>query len=249
MRGTIAIQILAAIFALFLLDSLFTFLDMRVFKTFFRAISEVIALAIIILFQPEIRRVLSLLVGNNPLVKRYITGSKTASDSTIHQLMLALNALSRNKHGALIAFERSTGLRTYIESGSPVMAPITYELLATIFAPATPLHDGAVIVRAEQIVAAKCILPVSQSRRINEQLGLRHRAALGLSEQTDAFVIIVSEETGSLSIADSGRLRFNLTEAELQIALTEALAVRVEPAPEPLATAPANLNPSPLANG
>lgn len=241
-------QILAAIFGLFLLDSLFTFLDMRVFKTFFRSISEVLAIAIIILFQPEIRRVLSLLVGNNPLVKRFMTGARGASDSTIHEVMLAINAMSRMKRGALIVFERSTGLRTYIESGSSVNAPVTHELLTTIFASKAALHDGAVVIRGEQIIAAKCILPVSQSRRIHEQLGLRHRAALGLSEQTDAFIVVVSEETGSISIADEGRLRFNLTEAELQNALVEALAP--VPDEEPADPAPvANLNPVPLPNG
>jgi len=144
----------------------------------------------------------------------------------INEVCAAVAEMSRLRIGGLIAFERSTGLRHYIETGTILNARISRELLLTIFYDKNPLHDGAVIIRNQVIAAARCILPVSTSMKLSPHLGLRHRAAVGLTEQTDAFVVVVSEETGTISVAQQGELISNLTAAELRTLLIEALEAR-----------------------
>jgi diadenylate cyclase len=193
---------------------------MTMLRALFRSVSEVFVLAIIILFQPEIRRLL-LLIGQNPLVRRFVNAP--AQDDLITEIVAAVGEMGKNRIGALIVIERSAGLRSYIETGALLQAQVSRDLLITIFYAQNPLHDGAVIVRNRRIEAARCILPVSTSMRLGSHLGLRHRAAVGVTEQTDAFVIIVSEETGTISIAVDGELTSGLSINELRSRLTEAL--------------------------
>jgi diadenylate cyclase len=234
MRGTIAVQIFGGIIALYIIQLLVTAADMTILKALFGSISEVFALAVIILFQPEIRRLL-LLLGLNPLVRRFMRSS--AHQERIGEIVSAVKDLSTRKIGALIAFERTTGLRSYIETGASLHAQISRDLLITIFYSQNPLHDGAVIIRDARIEAARCILPVSTSMKLSSKLGLRHRAAVGLTELTDAFVIVVSEETGKVSIASNGELKTDISLSLLDEYITEALAPSLaadeRPVPQP----------------
>lgn len=220
MRGTIAVQFFFGIMALLLVTALVTAADMRMLRAFFGLISEVSVLAIIIIFQPEIRRLL-LLLGQNPFVRRLV--STPGQEEMMEEVIEAVGEMSRRKIGALLVFERLTGLRNYIETGALLEAQVSRDLLITIFYAQNPLHDGAVIIQNRRIAAARCILPISTSMKLSPQLGLRHRAAVGLTEQSDAFVVVVSEETGRISTARNGELYANLSLDAFRAQFVEAL--------------------------
>lgn len=230
MRGTIAVQIFGGILALYLIQLIVTAANMTILRALFSSISEVFVLAVIILFQPEIRRLL-LLLGQNPLVRRFMRSP--AQQERIEEVVSAVRDLSQRRIGALIVFERATGLRSYIETGAQLRAQISRDLLVTIFFSQNPLHDGAVIVRDARIEAARCILPISTNMKLASNLGLRHRAAVGITEVSDAFVIVVSEETGQVSTASNGELRLNVSVELLDNSIVEALAPSFEPETEP----------------
>lgn len=236
MRGTIAVQIFLGLMALYAVQVIVTAIDMTMLPALFSSIGEVAVLAIIILFQPEIRRVL-LLLGQNPLVRRFVTSS--AHEEMLSEVTAAVAEMSKDRIGALIAFERSSGLRSYIETGTLIQGAVARDLLITIFYGQNPLHDGAVIISNRRVEAARCILPVSTSMKLSQHLGLRHRAAVGLTEQTDAFVVIVSEETGNISVSVDGELISNLTVNELRAHLRDAFTMQSPEAPEQLAAAEA----------
>jgi diadenylate cyclase len=233
MRGTIAIQIFLGVLALYMVQVIVTALDMTMMTALFGSLSEVVVLAVIVLFQPEIRRLL-LVIGQNPLVRRFV--SSTAQDEMIEEVVAACDSMSKQRIGALLVFERSTGLRSYIETGTRLNAGVTRELIITIFYAQNPLHDGAAIIRNRRIEAARCILPVSTSTTLSPQLGLRHRSGVGLSEQTDAVVVIVSEETGSISVAREGLLTSNMSVAELHATLSEELNLQAADRPAEFTT-------------
>jgi len=220
MRGTIAIQIFLGVLALYLIQVIVSVADMTILNSLFGLIGEVIVLAVIILFQPEIRRLL-LLLGQNPLIRRLVTSP--AQEQMVNEITDAAMEMSRSRIGALIVFERSTGLRNYIETGTVIHARVSKDLLITIFYSQNPLHDGAIIIRKKTIEAARCILPVSTSMRLSPHLGLRHRSAVGLTEQTDAFVLVVSEETGAISVSMLGNLITDIDEQKLREYLSDAL--------------------------
>ena len=220
MRGTIAVQIALGLGALFLIQFVVELADMTVLTTVFSYFNQVFVLAVIIIFQPEIRRLL-LLLGRNPIVQRFVR--TTDQSEAINETVGAVEEMSREKIGALMAFQRSTGLRSYVETGKVLEAEVSRDLLLTIFYGQNPLHDGAVIINNRRVEAARCILPVSTSMKLSPQLGLRHRAAVGLTEQTDAFVVVVSEETGDISVSRNGALISNITPEELHTYLTSAL--------------------------
>lgn len=223
MRGTIAVQIFVGIGALFVLQALVRLADMTMLNSVFGPVSEVLVIAIIVLFQPEIRRLL-LLLGQNSLLRRFLSVNSIANqEELVNEVVEAVRAMSSQRVGALIAFERSTGLRSYVETGAQLQAQPTRDLLVTIFHGKNPLHDGAVIIRNRRIEAARCILPVSTNMRLSPHLGLRHRAALGLSEQSDAFVVVVSEETGGVSTAKSGSIETSISLDTLREQLSAAL--------------------------
>jgi len=231
MRGTIAVQIALGLGALFLVQFLVQFADLTVLSAFFSNFNQVFVLAVIIIFQPEIRRLL-LELGRNPLVRRFV--STTDESAIVDETVTAIEHMAEHDIGALIAFQRNTGLRSYIETGKQLQAEVSHDLLVTIFHGQNPLHDGAVIINDGRIEAARCILPVSTSMKLSPQLGLRHRAAVGLTEQTDAFVVVVSEETGNISVSRDGALISNITTNELRTYLTSALTNR------PSSTVPAS---------
>ena len=220
MRGTIAVQIAVGLGALFLIQVVVELANMTMLSTIFSYFNQVFVLAVIIIFQPEIRRLL-LLLGKNPIIRRFV--STTDRSEIINETVTAVEEMSDEKIGALIAFQRSTGLRSYIETGKRLQADVSHDLLVTIFHGQNPLHDGAVIVNDRRVEAARCILPVSTSMKLSPQMGLRHRAAVGLTEQTDAFVVVVSEETGNISVSRDGALISNITPDELRTYLTNAL--------------------------
>ena len=190
-----------------------------------------VVFALIVVFQSEIRHVLSD-VGRRV---KFLRGGTPGGDS-YDDIVLAANLFSQHQTGALIVIEREIGLRTYIESGVAMDAKLSYDLLATIFRPSAPLHDGAVIVQKDRLAAAACFLPLSMNPVLSIQLGTRHRAAIGITEETDAIAVIVSEETGAISMAMGGGIERDLTAEQLRERLSSEL--RRHMAPVALPTAP-----------
>ena len=169
--------------------------------------------AVIVLFQSDIRRALAHL-GRGPFF-RYFAKPESAEES-IEELVVAATMLSTRRIGAIIALERQIGLRTYIEGGIPLDAVLTYDLLVSIFQPASPLHDGAVIVQDDKVAAAACFLPLTVNPKLSKELGTRHRAAIGLTEENDAIAIVVSEETGKISLVFDGQIERGLSPDDLR---------------------------------
>lgn len=221
LQGTIALQIALVLLGIYLLDVVVRAAGLVTLGALFGAVSEVFVLAIIVLFAPEIRRFL-FLMGRNPLVRRFVASTPRARINA--EVVAALAQMSESRVGSLIAFARSTGLRNYIESGTRIAADVERDLLTSIFFPNSPLHDGGVIVQGQKIEAARCIFPVSEAGGLAPHLGLRHRAAIGLTERTDAFVVVTSEETGRLSVAENGRLDHGLSVGEVEARLNAAFA-------------------------
>lgn len=180
--------------------------------------------ALIVVFAGEIRQGLATL-GRK---LSFIRGSAAEADA-YDDIVLAVNLFSQNQTGALMVIEREIGLRTYIESGVPLDAHISYDLLATIFRPSAPLHDGAVIIQKDRIAAAACFLPLSLNSVLSTQLGTRHRAGIGITEETDAIAVIVSEETGAISLAIGGQIERDLSVERLRERLGELLRQYVAP--------------------
>ncbi|PAP78609.1 TIGR00159 family protein [Rubrivirga marina] len=220
-RGTIAVQVAVALLGLYAVNEVVRAVGLTTLSTIFGAVGDVFVLAVLILFAPEIRQALFLL-GRNPIVRRLVT--QPPRQKITDEVIGAIQEMSRDRVGSLIAFARSTGLRNYIESGTQIHADVERDLLTAIFFPNSPLHDGAVIVQGQKVEAARCILPVSDARSLDPHLGLRHRAAVGLTERTDAFVIVTSEETGKISVAENGRLDVGLSLAEVENRLLDAFS-------------------------
>jgi diadenylate cyclase len=187
-----------------------------------------VVFALIVVFQSEIRHVLAD-VGRR---LSFMRGSATEGDS-YDDIVLAANLFSQHQTGALIVIEREIGLRTHVESGVPLDARLSYDLLATIFRPSAPLHDGAVIVQKDRIAAAACFLPLSMNPMLSTQLGTRHRAGIGITEETDAIAVIVSEETGSISLAIGGQIERDLTVDQLRERLGSELQRYMSPVTPP----------------
>ena len=184
--------------------------------------------ALIVVFQSEIRHALAGL-GSRLSFSRASASEAEAYDD----IVLAANLFAQNQTGALIVIEREIGLRTYIESGVPLDARLSYDLLATIFRPSAPLHDGAVIVQKDRVAAAACFLPLSMNPVLSTQLGTRHRAAIGITEETDAIAVVVSEETGAISLTVAGNIERDLTVAQLRERLSLQLHRYVAPSTLP----------------
>ena len=206
-RGTRAVQMAAGslfVLALFYVSQL---LPLQTLNWLIRNALVYVAFAAIVIFQSDIRRALAHF-GQAPFF-RYLT--RRATDETIEEVVVAATMLSEKRVGAIIAVEREIGLRNYIESGIPLDATLTYDLLLTIFKPGSPLHDGAVILQEGRVAAAACFLPLTVNPRLSRELGTRHRAAIGLTEENDAIAIVVSEETGTISVALDGQIERGLT--------------------------------------
>jgi len=222
-RGTRAAQMALSGGFLLMLYFLSQWLQLETVNWVIRNLAAYVVFAIIVLFQADIRRALAHF-GRAPFF-RYFERAEHA-DETIEELVTAAGSLSTRRTGALIVLERQIGLRNYIEGGIPLDALITYDLLASIFQESSPLHDGAVIVQGDRIAAAACFLPLSVNPRVSRDLGTRHRAALGLTEENDALAIVVSEETGTISLAMGGDMERALTPDALRSRLAELLGYR-----------------------
>ena len=216
-KGTRGVQILAGVSLLVLLYYTALWGKLQTIQWMLDRISPYLAFALIVLFQAEIRRTLAK-IGRNPFTTRF---SSLEEKHASEDIVMAATLFSSIKLGALIVMERETGLRTYTESGIPLRADLTYDLLIAIFQPGSPLHDGAVIIRKDKIVAAACFLPLSVSPVLGTQLGTRHRAAIGITEETDAVAITVSEETGHISLSTGGSIELNLSPEGLAQRLSE----------------------------
>ncbi len=235
--GTRAIQMLLGLIVLFFVYALAEVLQLELIRYLLQAVFIYGPLAAIVIFQPELRSALTKLGQSR--FWRYVSRPEFSSE-VIQVMAHAAEVLSRKRIGAIIAVEREVGLEEYARRATPVHAPVSAELLEAIFTRYGPLHDGAVIIRGENILAARCILPLTQFPVTDRSLGTRHRAAIGLSEETDAVVIVVSEETGGISLAQRGRLERNVTAERLREALGAKPAGRAQPAAAgPGATAPA----------
>lgn len=232
LKETRAMQLVKGIFILFLILQISSWAHLTTLNYLLRNAMQVGMFAIVVIFQPELRNLLEKMGRSN--VGRLIdvaTGKNTTSDDddyAISEIVAAASNMSSTKTGALIVIERETKLGDVIRTGTLLDAEVSSALLENIFFPKTPLHDGAVIIRGDRIHTAGCFLPLTSNTNLSRDLGTRHRAALGISEASDAIVVIVSEETGKISIAVNGSLTRNLTDASLKTALGKALAKKTD---------------------
>lgn len=224
-RGTRAAPMLVGVAALGLAFYLARLGELRTLNWLLSTMLPYVVFALIVVFQSEIRHALANLGSRISLMR-----SSSSVADVYDDIVLAANLFSQNQTGALIVIEREIGLRTYIESGVALDARLSYDLLATIFRPSAPLHDGAVIVQRDRIAAAACFLPLSMNPVLSTQLGTRHRAAIGITEETDAVAVIISEETGVISVAVAGSIERELTVERLRERLSNLLR-RYAPAP------------------
>lgn len=213
-RGTRAVQLLKGIFILVAVWALSTWFNLYTLKWLMNQMFTFGIVSVLIIFQPELRRVLEQL-GRGKLFARSYSLDRDVVNEQIDGVIKAIRFMAERKIGALIVFERTTGLSELIESGIRMESRITSELLINIFTPNTPLHDGAVIIRSNQIMAAGCYLPLSENPFISKELGTRHRAAIGVSEVTDAISVTVSEETGQVSLSLGGMIVRDINEESL----------------------------------
>jgi diadenylate cyclase len=217
-RGTRAAPMLVGVGALGLAFYLARLGELRTLNWVLSTLLPYAVFALIVVFQSEIRHALANLGSRISLMR-----ASTSAADVYDDIVLAANLFSQNQTGALIVIEREIGLRTYIESGVALDARLSYDLLATIFRPSAPLHDGAVIVQRDRIAAAACFLPLSMNPVLSTQLGTRHRAAIGITEETDAVAVVISEETGLISIAVGGTIERELTVERLRERLSTLL--------------------------
>ena len=216
-RGTRAVRIVIGLSILYLVYLGAILFGFDLLRRLMETAAVVGLFAVVVVFQPELRRALEQ-IGRIGSVNRFFVSSEVASAERVaREISRAARILAGSRHGALIALERETGLQDLAtESGVPVHADLRAELLVTIFYRGTALHDGAVVISGEKITSAGVLLPMSQTALDSERFGTRHRAAIGISEQTDAVVVVVSEETGSISLVVRGRIERNLTEEQLR---------------------------------
>jgi len=224
-RGTRAAPMLVGVATLGLAFYLARLGELRTLNWLLSTLLPYVVFALIVVFQSEIRHALANLGSRISLMR-----SSSSVADVYDDIVLAANLFSQNQTGALIVIEREIGLRTYIESGVALDARLSYDLLATVFRPSAPLHDGAVIVQRDRIAAAACFLPLSMNPVLSTQLGTRHRAGIGITEETDAVAVIISEETGTISLAVAGRIERELTVERLRERLSYLLR-RYAPAP------------------
>ncbi|MGE0042509.1 MAG: diadenylate cyclase CdaA [Vicinamibacterales bacterium] len=228
-RGTRAVQIAIAIAFIAGLFYLSRGFQLETLNWLIRNVVGYVVFAAIVLLQADIRRAL-VHIGRAPFFRRF---ERTESDDdTIEELVVAASSLAAKRTGAIIVVERAIGLRNYIESGIPLDARLTYDLLVSIFQVTSPLHDGAVIVQGDRVAAAACFLPLTVNPRLSRDLGSRHRAAIGVTEENDAVAIVVSEETGWISLVLDGDIERRLEPGQLRARL-RTLITRRRTAAEP----------------
>ena len=219
-KGTKAIQLLKGIVVIVIGQQISKMLNLTATSKLFDIVIQWGVLALIVIFQPEIRRALEQL-GRGSFLKRYTNTYSRDEEKLIQSVSKAVQYMAKRRIGALIVFEKETGLQDYIETGIPMNSDISQELLTNVFIPNTPLHDGAMIIQGSKIAVAASYLPLSDSVKISKSLGTRHRAAVGISEVSDAFTVVVSEETGDISVTFDGKLRRDISKDVFEELLAE----------------------------
>jgi len=222
LRITKGIQILKGLILLALIWALASLLDLKTVSTIFEKLWTVGLFSLVVIFQPEIRKALSKLGQATKL-----TSSKPLEERVVERIVRACAFMSERQIGALIVIERNQNLEPLLEGCVTIDAVVSVELLITIFDPLTPLHDGAVVIRGDRIAYASCVLPLSKSSEIPRKYGTRHRAGLGISEESDAIAVIVSEETGEISVAVGGKFHRNLDQELLKSLLLKELGINL----------------------
>ena len=240
-KGTRAAQILVGIALLALAAYLAHRLQLPMANWLVSRVLPYAGVALVVLFQAEIRRGLARLGRRLTFAGR----SQPEGGESYEDIVLAAGLFAQNRTGALMVIERESGLRTFAESGVPLDARLSYDLLATIFRLGAPLHDGAVIVRQDRIVAAACFLPLSMNPVLSRQLGTRHRAGIGVTEESDAVAVIVSEENGSITLAVGGKIERDLTVEGLRQRLSELLQRYLQSTALPTPIAADEMEPAP----
>jgi diadenylate cyclase len=222
-RGTRAVQMALSGGFLIGLFFLSRWLQLETVNWVIRNLAGYVVFAIIVLFQSDIRRALAHF-GRAPFFRYFERVQST--EETIEELVEAATNLAARRTGAIIILERQIGLRNYIEGGIPLDALVTYDLIASIFHPGSPLHDGAIIIQGDRVAAAACFLPLSVNPRVSKELGTRHRAALGLTEENDAIGIVISEETGGISLVTGGQIERGVSPDALRTRLRALMSGR-----------------------
>ncbi len=224
-RGTRAVQIVYGILLLVGVYYLARLFDLLTLQTALSAFLTFLPFAIIVLFQDEIRKALAQF-GSKPI---WGIGSQQRAESAFQEIVLAATAMAARRVGALVVFERTEGLKNFVDNGIRLDAVVSYDLLLNVFNPHTTLHDGAVIVQGDRLAAAACYLPLTRTAELSKEYGTRHRAALGISEETDAVAVVVSEETGRVSVAHQGELIRDLDSNALRNTLYKLLITDLYP--------------------
>jgi diadenylate cyclase len=239
-RGTRAAQMFVGLLVLVVISIVARWFNLIAVDFLATSLRTIWLITFVILFQPELRHMLSQF-GR----MRYLRSLFRVQDyGTLGEVVRAAEELSERHHGGLIVLERNVGLRNFVETGTRLDAKVTAELVVTLFSPGSPLHDGAIIIRLDQVVAAGCILPLSQNPRLSPALGTRHRAGVGISEESDAIAVVISEHTQAISVGFRGVLRERLDEGELRSELARIMQIRPEnetksetPEPTPISAA------------
>jgi diadenylate cyclase len=224
LKNTRAAALVKGLLVLVFLMLVSKWLELHVINWILEKSMTVVMIALPVVFQPELRRALEQ-IGRGRLFRKMVELDEQQLDEVISSVTEAAVVMSQRKVGALIVFEREVGLEERTETGVQIDGLVSDSLLLNIFEKDTPLHDGAVIIRGQRIVAASCLLPLTDARNLSQELGTRHRAALGLSEQSDALILVVSEETGTISIARNGELYRYLQADDVRDLLREAVIV------------------------
>lgn len=230
LRGTRALQLLKGIMVIVVAMLLSSFLQLRTLQWLMDKAFTYGVFAILVIFQPEMRRALEQ-IGRGRFFSRSANSDRDGTSKVINDITSAAFYMAKRRIGALIVIERESGLNDYIETGIALQSKSSSQLLINIFIPNTPLHDGAVILRKDQVMAAACYLPLSENPAISKELGTRHRAAIGVSEVSDSIALVVSEETGQVSVSMHGEIRRDLSEDALKEFLEEKLNPQTKSTP------------------
>lgn len=220
LRGSIAARMLIGLVVILLISVVGDVFNMSALSWIMSNLKTVWVIAFVIIFQPELRRLL-IYLGQSRLVRAFV---RVGEPQFIEDVITATMEMSTKNFGALIVMLRDMGVKSVLETGVQLQAQVSKPLINAVFNPRSPLHDGALVIRQEIALAAKCILPLSQNPAIDPSLGTRHRAAIGISEQSDAIVVVVSEETGMISVVEDGKMVRGLTEDMLRTRLNQAFA-------------------------
>lgn len=223
LKDTRAVNLIKGLIVLASINFVSHIFDFYTINWILQQAMTVLLFALPVVFQPELRRALDRL-GQTRLFQKSQNVDDELMESVINQVMLAAKHMARQKIGALIVFERMSPLQDIIDTGVKIDAEVSTQLIRNIFIPNTPLHDGAMIIRNGRIMAASCLLPLSENRNVSQELGTRHRAAIGMTEQTDAVVVVVSEETGAISYTYGGHIYRNIPEDQLKATLRAFMA-------------------------